>query len=265
MPGTAPGARMPATESRSGLDGEALKLIAIFAMTVDHIAYAFVEDGTLLAIFMHAIGRITGPVMFYLAAEGYHHTRSVPRYILRLAVFALISFLPFQLFVYGRELPVRFNFLRLNVLYTILLGVLAVWVRHEVRPMPLKLLLLGGLILLAAPGDWGTSGVLMILTFEFYYGAFPQQAFAYILLVLLDMNVLHLFTGPTFSLLYEGTLDLTMWTYGAENLGLFLPLLLLRQYNGQRGRHSLGGKWLFYVYYPAHLIVLGLIRVAVGV
>ena len=62
--------------------------------------------------------------------------------------------------VHGRrELPVRFNFLRLNVLYTILLGVLAVWVRHEVRPMPLKLLLLGGLILLAAPGDWGTSGV----------------------------------------------------------------------------------------------------------
>ena len=93
---------MPTTESRPGLDGEALKLIAIFAMTVDHIAYAFVDNGTLLAIFMHAIGRITGPVMFYLAAEGYHHTRSVPRYILRLAVFALISFLPFQLFVYGR-------------------------------------------------------------------------------------------------------------------------------------------------------------------
>ena len=91
MPGTAPGARMPATESRPGLDGEALKLIAIFAMTVDHIAYAFVEDGTLLAVLMHAIGRITGPVMFYLAAEGYHHTRSVPRYILRLAVFALID------------------------------------------------------------------------------------------------------------------------------------------------------------------------------
>lgn len=252
-------------EARRGLDGETLKLIAILAMTIDHIAFAFVPDGTLWAILMHAVGRITGPVMFYLAAEGYRHTRSVPRYILRLAVFALISFLPFQLFSYGRDLPVRFSLTRLNVMYTIMLGVLAVWVRHEVRPMPLKLALMGVLVLLAVPGDWGTAGVLMILTFDFYYGDFRNQTFAYVLLVLLDQYVLHLFTSPVFSLLYEGTLDFSAWEYGAENLGLFLPLFLLSRYSGQRGGHGGWGKWLFYLYYPAHLTVLGLIRAAAGV
>lgn len=265
MLGTAPGALCPTIEARRGLDGETLKLIAIFAMTIDHIAFAFVPNGTALAVLMHAVGRITGPVMFYLAAEGYHHTRSVPRYVLRLLVFALVSYLPFQLFCYGGELLARFHFTRLNVIYTILLGVLAVWVRHEVRPMPVKLLLIALLTLLAIPGDWGTSGVLMILTFDFFYGDFRSQSFAYVLLILLDQYILHLFTTPVFSLLYEGTLDLSAWVYGAENLGLFLPLLLLHHYNGQRGGHGSWGKWLFYIYYPAHLTVLGLIRVAARV
>ena len=265
MYGTAPGDRSMAAEERRGLDGETLKLIAIAAMTIDHIAFAFVPDGTALAILMHAVGRITGPVMFCLAAEGYHHTRSVPRYILRLAVFALVSFLPFQLFVYGRELPVRFSLTRLNVIYTILLGVLAVHVRHKVRPMPLKILLIGALALLSVPGDWGTTGFFLVLTFEFYYGDFRNQAFAYTLVVLFDQYVLHLFTSPVFSLLYEGTLDLSAWRYGAENLGLVLPLLLLRRYNGRRGGRGRWDKWLFYAYYPAHLLVLGGIRVLTGV
>lgn len=265
MPGTTLGAPALRAEARGGLNGEALKLIAIVAMTIDHIAFAFVPAESLLSIAMHAVGRITGPVMFYLAAEAYHHTRSVPRYVLRLAVFALVSYLPFQLFCYGGELLGRFSLTRLNVIYTILLGVLAVWVRHEVRPMPLKILLIAALILLAVPGDWGTSGVLMILAFDFYYGAFKNQAFAYVLLVLVDQYVLNLFTYPLSSLIYEGVPDFSMWLYGAENLGLFFPLFLLSRYNGQRGEHPIGGKWLFYVYYPAHLTVLGLIRVVAGV
>lgn len=263
MCGTAPMARK-AAESRRGLNAEQLKLIAVLAMTVDHIAFAFVPEATALSLVMHAAGRITGPVMFYLAAEGYRHTRSVPRYVLRLAVFALASYVPFQLFCYGGELAVRFSPFRLNVIYTILLGVLAVWVRHRVRPMPLKLPLIGALILLSVPGDWGTAGVLLILIFDFYHGNFQNQAFAYVLVVLLDQYVLHLFTSPVFGLLYDGKPDFSAWQYGAENLGLFLPLFLLRRYSGERGGRGAWGKWGFYLYYPAHLLALGLLRVFTG-
>ena len=64
-------------------------------MVIDHIAFAFVPDGTLLAILLHSIGKITGPTMFFAAVEGCHHTRNLNRYLLRLAVFALVSCFPF--------------------------------------------------------------------------------------------------------------------------------------------------------------------------
>ena len=77
------------------------KYIAIAAMVIDHIAFAFVPDGTALAIVMHIIGRLTGPIMFFSAVEGYHHTRDLNRYLLRLAAFAAISWFPSLYFKSG--------------------------------------------------------------------------------------------------------------------------------------------------------------------
>jgi len=76
---------------RVGLNAWQLKLIAIVAMVIDHLAFSFVPDGTFLAVAMHFIGRITGPTMFYFAVEGYHHTRNLNRYLFRLAAFAARS------------------------------------------------------------------------------------------------------------------------------------------------------------------------------
>ena len=42
-----------------------------------------------------------------------------------------------------------------------------------------------------------------------------------------------------------------------------MPLALLRLYNGQRGRGGRFGKWFFYILYPAHLLVLGVIKYGV--
>lgn len=49
-----------------------LKIIAIIAMAIDHIAYGFVPEGTILGQIMHTIGRITMPIMCFSLAEGYH-------------------------------------------------------------------------------------------------------------------------------------------------------------------------------------------------
>lgn len=65
-------------KERFRLSGNALKVIAIIAMTIDHIAWMGIEEYSQaevpLQIFLHCIGRLTAPIMFYFAAEGYHHT-----------------------------------------------------------------------------------------------------------------------------------------------------------------------------------------------
>ena len=67
------------------LSALSLKLIAIAAMVVDHVAFTFVPYGTPLWTVMDAVGKLTGPIMFYMAVEGFHHTRSIRRYLARLA------------------------------------------------------------------------------------------------------------------------------------------------------------------------------------
>lgn len=61
------------------LNSNQLKLIAIIAMTVDHIAWAMFDGypSALLPLVMHIIGRLTCPIMCYFIAEGYHYTRNI--------------------------------------------------------------------------------------------------------------------------------------------------------------------------------------------
>ena len=71
-----------------------LKYLAVLAMLLDHIAWAFVPTASVLGQLMHTVGRLTAPIMLYFLAEGYVHTRSLPRYAGRLALFTLISWSP---------------------------------------------------------------------------------------------------------------------------------------------------------------------------
>ena len=243
---------------KAGLNAWQLKLIAIVAMVIDHLAFAFVPDGTPLAVVMHFIGRITGPTMFYFAVEGYHRTRNLKRYLLRLAVFAGISYFPFLLFHAGGD-PGSLNPLRLNVIYTILLGVLALTVRHHVDNPILKSLLILLLFTLGLLGDWAIYGILIILVFDFYRGDFRNQAVGYALVTLLGVGVLRIWTVPFQSLIYFGafSMDWENFLYYLSESGMFLALLLLSRYNGERGPSDGWRRWLFYLFYPAHLLLIG--------
>lgn len=249
--------------TRRDLSLNCLKYIAVVAMLIDHIAFAFVPNGTLPAILMHIIGRITGLTMFFAAVEGYHHTRNLSRYLLRLAVFAGVSWIPFLYFHYG-GLPEGISYMRPNVIYTIFCGVLAVSIRRSERlknPV-LKTLLILALVILCVPADWGPPGVMIILVFDFFYGNFQQQAFAYCLIVLCQMDVLSLITRPFFSLFYDGVFyfDREFYAYFMENTGAFLPLILLCFYKGRHGARNRFAKWFFYFFYPLHLLLLGFLQ-----
>lgn len=252
-----------AQRQRRGLSADMLKIIAIVAMTIDHAAATFVPVYySLPGAIMHCIGRITGPVMFYFIVEGYHHTRNANRYTLRLGLFALVSYLPFIYFKSG-ALPTADTWLDLNVIYTLFLGHLMLRVRHEVRhPVP-KYLVVAGLFLLSFYGDWGYLALLFIWVFDTFRGNFKQQAVGYGALALMRLL-------PAVDSLWtqlSNKQPAALWQpYAGQVLvmaGMFLPLLLLAFYSGQKGGLGRGGKWLFYIYYPLHLLVLGYLRFAI--
>ena len=208
--------------SRGGLSLNHLKAVAVAAMVIDHIAFAFVPDGTLLAILLHSIGKITGPTMFFAAVEGCHHTRNLNRYLLRLAVFALVSWFPFLYFHFGGDLA-AIQLMRPNVIYTIFLGVLAVRIRRSPRLCSAwKVLLILLLLILTVPADWGGTGVVIILVFDYYYGNWKHQAFAYCMVVMLDMGVLSLLIHPFFGLFYDHVfqIDWELYAYSVVQVCL---------------------------------------------
>lgn len=249
-----------ARENKGGLSANALKTIAIVAMVVDHAARAFVaEYYSPLGLVLHMVGRITGPVMFYFIAEGYHRSRHMNRYTLRLGLFALASYLPFIWFRTG-GLPTGESWMELNVIYTLFLAHLMLRARHEVAEKPLRIILMALCLVAALPGDWGLLALLYILAFDSFRGDFAKQALGYALITFTQLLppasrlLVGLLQGLPFEELYPN-LAMTL-LYCA----FFVPLLLLRFYNGRRGAGGVFAKWGFYVVYPAHLLVLGWLR-----
>jgi len=70
-----------------------LKLIALITMIIDHVGAIFFPQ----YIWLRYIGRLSMPIYAFLLVQGYKHTRSFTRYAIRLAVFALLSEVPYDL------------------------------------------------------------------------------------------------------------------------------------------------------------------------
>ena len=238
-----------------------LKYIAIIAMLIDHTAHNFLEFGTPLFMIMRMIGRITGPIMFFSAVEGYHKTKNLKNYILRLLLFAIISQFPFAFFL-NRGYIQGMNIYHLNVIFTILFGILAIHIRRTVKNPIVKTISIIILIIISIPADWSISGVLICLIFDYYYPNRKYQLFGFLIWVLLRAGVLNFLTSPFENLLYDGNIDFQSTIENlkySNSLGYLLPYILLNFYNGQKGDNSPFSKWFFYIFYPTHLLMIGIL------
>ena len=247
---------MQKTLTRSGLDSNMLKLIAIAAMTADHIAWLLFPGYPTdpLPIILHIIGRLTCPIMCFFIAEGYHYTRDIKKYTARLFVFAVIShfayifasndfadwhsFIPFY---YGNILN------QTSVIWALLGGLLMLRVNDLDCSALQKTALILLLCLVTLPADWSCIAPLCILSIGANRGNPGAQLRWCLFYVSLYVAVY--------------CLSLNVW-YGLLQLCVFLSVPLLRLYDGTRGRSATLDrvmKPLFYAYYPLHLIVLCLL------
>lgn len=240
------------------LNSNQLKLIAIIAMTVDHIAWAMFDGypSALLPLIMHIIGRLTCPIMCYFIAEGYHYTRNINKYTFRLFAFAFVShfayifasndFVDFKSFIpfyYG-------NFLnQTSVMWSLAWGLVMLRIADSKRIKSIyKVLLVILICIITLPSDWSCIAALCIMAIGTNRGDFRKQMSWMIFYVAL------------YSLVYFFAIDKA---YGILQMGVVLSIPVIAMYNGKRGKNPKINKfmkWFFYIFYPVHLFVIGLIN-----
>ena len=210
-----------------------LKLFALIAMTVDHVGAMFFPGH----LWMRLVGRLAMPVFCFFVAEGFRHTKDVPKYMLRLFLGAVLSMGPYYL---------AFGWTQ-NVLFSLLFGLIALFLTKKVDLLSQKILLCALMCLVSTVFlcDWYFVGVILVV--GFYYAAGDMRKTAAILFFALLLNLTVMLAA---TLLFENSSYLVS---GFTQFAALLALPLLGLYDGTRGPRF---KWSFYVYYPAHLLAL---------
>ena len=242
---------------KKGLGSNLLKLIAICLMLMDHTAVVFQQEivnafgnGDSVYFWMRTLARVAFPLFAFYIAVGAQYTSNILKYMRRLAIFALISEIPFDLAFNGSFLEFTYQ----NVFFTLLLGLFCIFCYQKLQgvlyglpalPITIAVMWLAECVLKT---DYGAMGVLAIVCFYFARKA-PKvaQIFAFPAICLL------LTVYP----LVDGLLPYRVVFNEAELFAVAaFPLMLL--YNGEKGFHI--NRWFFYVFYPAHLLLLALVH-----
>lgn len=245
---------------KSSLTGSHLKWIAILTMLIDHIGAALLELGLLPKIadavlgghsfdyvmedylfwyrfddILRAIGRLAFPLFCFLLVEGFLHTKNVKKYALRLGIFALISEIPFDLTFNGKLLEASYQ----NVFFTLFIGLLVlIGLNYFQETLPAHISWLRFVVAL--------TGILLAIFLRTDYDAFGIMLI-FLLYEFRNIKKLQCIAGAVLMLFNSTT--------GC------LAFLLVWFYNGERGKQL--PKYVFYAFYPVHLILLFLIRMVI--
>jgi len=233
------------------LNSNHLKMIAIIAMTIDHMADLLFPGmpNNILSNVFHIIGRITAPIMFFFICEGFYYTKNLKKYILRLLVFSVISHFAYC-FAFGiNYIPFSTGniFNQTSIMWTLLWSVVALYIVYGDNKLKEwhKWCLVILLNLVTFSSDWSSIGLMIILSMYSDRGNLDKQmknmmcwTFIYVLVSFIFVNKV----------------------YGIIQLFVILVYPLLKLYDGSKGKMK-WLKWFFYVYYPLHLIIIGILRV----
>lgn len=250
-----------------------IKMIAVIAMTIDHFAKIVGQTGImslfpgvslktsyLMVNLMDVMGRIAFPLFAFMVAEVVQRTSSIRRYIGRLMLFALISE-PFHYFAFNSQIVSfsefleRLSYFRLsNVFFTLCLGAIASYACQTMEEKIHEEYLVACIPVIAALSlfaeyigcDYGAMGIILVAML--YMSKTKITKITVILLWSIGIYIVGQGMG-------NWSQD---WTYPILNCLLSsFSCFLIGNYSGKRG---LPVKWSFYIYYPAHLLLLILLE-----
>lgn len=266
---------------RKFLNSFQLKIIALITMTIDHLGFfrTLTNNPDVNSVF-RIIGRISAILFLFVLVEGLHHTRSKPKYILRLYVAGVVTGIVNHIF--GSYTHFRLG----NIFFTFFYAALFIYlIEYIISNLKNKKVFIGiiGLIL----------PFLLILVHIYLIKWNLENVWHYLSIILpspftVDYSILFILLGvmwhfinnkvidcillAIFSLLsktisykalYSTSLILLKPTYFKAYVMflepqwwmiLAIPFILL--YNGKKGKSF---KYLFYAYYPIHVYILALI------
>ena len=231
-----------------------LHSMAMAFMLCDHLWGTIVPGNDWLT----CVGRLAMPIFAFLLVEGYFHTANFKKYMDRMVLFAILSEIPFNLALGGR----LFYPIHQNILWSFLISL---WLirRNEQAKATGKLwrriltgaatIALGTALGLVTFVDYHYAGILTVLVFYFFRGRkwwhYVGQA---LFLWYLNTEVLG-------GLVYEFTIGGQVLSFHQQSFAL-LALIPIWLYRGKQGRHSKAFRYFCYAFYPAHLLILGSLR-----
>ena len=260
-----------------------LKYIVIILMLFDHLSYLFPPTNPIVTI-VGIISRLTAPTMALSVAEGYHYTRNLKKYLKRLFIFAIISYIPYVLYRTENIIPIQLfsgttapTFFResgavvfepslyiskinsvlviheTSVIFTLFLGlfVIYLWDKIEIANI-FKVIITIIILWLAAFSNWHYYLILLCMIFYFLKDNPKKMWISYFIVALLYIFSIRLFNNP-----FQFAFTMQFELY---KIGTFLVPLFFLLYNGKPGTKSEFNKWFFYIFYPAHLLIIGIIR-----
>lgn len=226
-----------------------LHIFAMFFMLLDH-TWGF---GLVSNDIFTCIGRIAFPIFAFMIVEGYFKTSNLKKYVGRLFIFALISEIPFNLMLGSRV----FYPVAQNVLWTFLIGIGLIWLMEKVKDkniairalMLILVIILAFILGTATFCDYHYAGVFMVLVFYFFRGKKWYLMLAQ-LICLYYINTEMVGGFEYVFTLFEQEVHLLR-----QSLSL-IALIPIWLYNGKQGYYNKYIKYLYYSFYPCHIMLL---------
>lgn len=227
---------------RKFFTGNQLKIIAAIAMAIDHTGSYLFPQLTVLRI----IGRLAYPIFAFMIAEGFTHTQNRKKYLLRMVIMSV-----FLQLVYAAVMGAAYQCIFVTFSLSIALCMLAdnaIKRNNALQWAFFALAVVGVCFITTALPD-----VLTGTGFSVDYGFFG---------VMLPVVVFMAKTKVSKLIMLTVMLCLLSAVYGYIQCFALAAVPLIVLYNGKRGKLRM--KNFFYIFYPAHLVIIYLVQIMMG-